>query len=69
MDDFTTQHLERWLEQTCNEDFRDARRTLIVAFVADYPDILARGDSWPQILALAERDEALSGRHGFEVHA
>lgn len=57
MDEFTQQHLNRWLEWTCNANFRDARRTLIVDFVADHPDLITRGDSWPDILRLAERRE------------
>jgi len=55
MDAFTSQHLDRWIAQTCNADFRDERRALMVGFLADYPTLIDEGRSWPEILALAER--------------
>ena len=67
MTNFERQHLEQWLERARNPEFRDATRKLITDLVADYPDLVESGRSWPEILALAERDEELSGRHGFEV--
>ena len=53
MDEFTTDHLERWLSRAIRGEDRDACRTKIMALVADYPGLVSDGRSWPEILALA----------------
>ena len=55
----TAAHLDRWLVwEYDNEDIRDERREMILAFVRHYPDVLTDlRRSWPEILALAEASD------------
>ena len=58
MDDFDKDHLERWLARYGPVETARAR-ALIHAMVREHPVVLERGDSWPEILALAERNYGL----------
>ena len=56
LDAFTQNHLETWLEKQFLVDERSEPRRAIVVFIDEFPEVLARGDSWPKILHLAERE-------------
>lgn len=50
MDEYTIKHLDNWLNQEFyDEEERDTKRGVILAFVTEYPDLLERM-SWWEIL-------------------
>ncbi len=53
MNDFTKKHLDEWIERTVLSGYRGATRMMIVAFVDEYPDLIEKGYSWPEIAKLA----------------
>lgn len=55
MDDFTERHLQAWLENTVLADEREQVGATIRKFVAEHPDVLERGNGWPEVRMLAER--------------
>ncbi len=55
MDLSTELHLMTWLEAKVPAVDRKDVQADIRRIVADHPDLLARGDSWPEIRRLAER--------------
>ncbi|MGH9967766.1 MAG: hypothetical protein ACREBG_08000 [Pyrinomonadaceae bacterium] len=57
LDTVTQDHLETWLAQYDDVEYRDATRTRILAFVAAHPDSIELGRSWPQMRDIAERNE------------
>jgi len=54
MDAFTTNHLAEWAERNHPEREGDVV-DLIATYIACYPKVIDRGDSWPTILTLAQR--------------
>ena len=58
MSSFTFNHLLAWVANTIR--FEDRRDTFdrIYAFVREFPVVVERGDSWPEILRLVEREGA-----------
>ena len=55
MDDWTNKHLLEWLDSAYIDRDEAARMYFeIRAFVADYPDVLERGSSWPEIRFLVD---------------
>ena len=55
LDDFADSHLIRWVRAHIVENEQAPTYFTIRAFLREYPDILERGDSWPEIRNLAER--------------
>lgn len=54
MDNWTRDHLEKWLVANGQEEARED----ILDMVAAHPQVVERGDSWPEILVLARRNRA-----------
>lgn len=61
LDAATRRHLEAWLKQNRRGGIVTAR-TKIKWALAQYPDLVDRGRSWPEIERLGEDAEALGGR-------
>ena len=47
--------LDLWLQRTVLGEEYTVVLDSMLAFIHDYPDILAEGRSWPEIRSLAER--------------
>lgn len=57
MDSFTFSHLLSWAANTVHVDERRTVVDLISLFISRHPVVVERGDSWPEILRLAERQD------------
>ena len=55
MDRYTLNHLRQWAEHQERPEDVDDIIDKITAFVSEYPDLLERNQSWPEILCLIER--------------
>lgn len=53
---FPEDHFQRWLDQNTTEDDRVVTEQGIRRMVAEYPELIEKGRSWPEIRALAERN-------------
>jgi len=59
MDEFTTQHLSKWLDTLFPVRYREHRDKLekdIIEFVTEYPDLL-QTHSWPEIHRMIIRNK------------
>lgn len=54
-DDFLEKHFQTWLDHTCSLDEREQVEMKIRKMVQEYPDLIERNYSWPEIRNLAER--------------
>lgn len=54
MDAYTAQHLEKWLAHVARDEEKDTLRDSILKLVADHPDLLERGYSWPEMRRMTE---------------
>ncbi|MFA5500656.1 MAG: hypothetical protein WC404_06220 [Candidatus Omnitrophota bacterium] len=54
MDNFTLNHLDKWLEGARYENEREKIKITILNFIDAYPDLLIN-HSWPEIERLALR--------------
>lgn len=52
MDTYTTEHLDRWLEEWVLEDQRPALRQALLALIQEDPSLLDR--SWPELARMVE---------------
>jgi hypothetical protein len=58
VDAFTRNHLETWANHVLRDDERDGIVSRMASFVLRHPVVLSRGDSWPEIKRLADRENA-----------
>ena len=58
MNSATAMHLSQWLEAMRAPHERDAILARMLAFLQEYPAVVAEGRSWPEIEALAKRNAA-----------
>ncbi|HUU53136.1 MAG TPA: 2'-5' RNA ligase family protein, partial [Candidatus Bathyarchaeia archaeon] len=56
-DQQTEDHFKAWLDKTIVDDDRVSVETGIREFIKEHPDVIERGDSWPDIRRMAERNE------------
>lgn len=56
MDSFTFAHLSEWVSNHIDSELQLKTFTEIYTFVSEHPVVLERGDSWPEILRLIERN-------------
>jgi len=56
MDKQETMHFFKWLESTVHRDDRSKVMRQIGQLIADHPDLIKKGRSWPEMRELAERN-------------
>lgn len=56
MDRDTAEHFYAWLDRNVREEDQHAVEQGIHALLADHPDLVDRGRTWPEMVALAERN-------------
>jgi len=52
MDDFTREHFETWLNNTCYDDEKEKIREAILNLLKDDPELI-ESRSWPELRNLA----------------
>lgn len=57
LDDFTREHLRRWLDQYDDAEYREQVRDWIAAALLECPDAIGRGLSWPDLRDIGRRME------------
>jgi len=62
MDPQVEEHLKAWLEARVPEKERLVTERLLRDLLTDHPFLLTRNYSWPELFAMAERNQALGIR-------
>lgn len=54
LDSFTETHFDNWLRVTVFEEERESVKSSIMKVLADNPDLIDKGYSWPELRVMAE---------------